>query len=52
MSNHLGNGCNEFKLRQIQTVDAVKKLDKHYEKFVVPFNKVWTDGKYYKFITI
>ena len=42
----------EFKLRQIQTAEAVKKLDKHYEKIIVPFNKAWTDGKYYKFITI
>ena len=42
----------DFNLRQKQSADAVKKLDKHYEKFSIPFNKLWTDGKYYKFITI
>ncbi len=42
----------EFKLRQKKTADALKKLDKNYEKYTIPFHNTWTDGKYYKRITI
>lgn len=42
----------EFKLRQKELTDSLKKLDKHYEKYSFPFNKTWTDGQYYKRITI
>jgi len=42
----------EFNLRQKEAADALKRLDKHYEKYSVPFNNTWTDGKYYKRITI
>lgn len=42
----------EFRLRQKETLSALKKLDKHYEKYNIPFNDIWTDGKYHKKITI
>ena len=42
----------QFKLRQKEVSDAVKRLDKNYEKYIIPFNNSWTDGKYYKKITI
>ena len=42
----------EFKLRQKEAKDSIKRLDKNYEKYSIPFNKIWTDGKYYKRITI
>lgn len=42
----------EFKRKQKEAADAIKKLDKHYEKYSLPFNKTWTDGKFYKRITI
>lgn len=42
----------EFHLRQKAADDTVKRIDKNYEKFSVPFNNTWTDGKYYKRITI
>jgi hypothetical protein len=42
----------DYKLRLKQSADAVKKLDKYYEKYSVPFNKKWTDGKFYKRVTI
>ena len=32
--------------------DTTKKTEKHYEKYSIPFNRTWNDGKYYKFITI
>jgi len=42
----------QFKLRQKEVSDDVKRLDKNYEKYIIPFNNSWTDGKYYKKITI
>lgn len=39
-------------LKQKDTVDAIKKLDKKYEKYSIPFNSKWSDGKFYKKITI
>lgn len=42
----------EFKLRQKEAVNAIRRLDKNYEKYSIPFNGTWTDGKYYKNITI
>jgi hypothetical protein len=42
----------EFKLRQKEAAIALKKLDKRYEKYSVPFNNIWTDGKYRKHINI
>lgn len=42
----------EFKLRQKAAVDALRRLDKNYEKYSIPFNGNWTDGKYYKRLTI
>lgn len=42
----------EFKLRQKEAASALKKLDKRYEKYSVPFNNIWSDGKYRKHITI
>lgn len=42
----------DFKLRQKEAADALKRLDKNYEKYSIAFNDNWTDGKYYKRITI
>jgi hypothetical protein len=42
----------EFRLRQKETLNALKKLDKYYEKHSVLFNDVWTDGKYRKYIMV
>lgn len=42
----------EFKLRQEKTADIVKRLDKQYDKYSLRFNRTWTDGKYYKRITV
>jgi len=41
----------EFELRQ-KPADAIKRLNKNYDKFIIQFNNTWTDGKYYKRITI
>ena len=32
--------------------DKIKRADRGYHKFVRPFGKVWTDGKFYKKFTI
>jgi hypothetical protein len=42
----------EFKLRQKEAADALKKMDRHYEKYSISFNDTWTDGKFYKRLTI
>lgn len=42
----------EFNLRQKEAADAIKKLDKYYEKYSIPYNNTWRDGKYYKYITV
>jgi hypothetical protein len=42
----------DFKIRQEKTADSIKRLDRYYEKYSIPFNGTWTDGKYYKRITI
>ncbi len=41
----------KFNLRQKGAADAVRRLDKHYEKYTIPFNGNW-GGKYYDRITI
>ena len=51
-SNFNDESSTEWKLRQKEADYALKKLDKHYNKYTLPFNKKWTDGKYYKCITI
>ena len=55
--DHLDSAVNdessvEFKLRQKEAVNAIRRLDKNYEKYSIPFNGTWTDGKYYKNIII
>lgn len=42
----------EFELRKREAVDAIKRLDKHYEKYSIPFYKTWKDGKYHKRVNI
>jgi hypothetical protein len=42
----------EFKIRQQKAADELKKLDKHYERYTIPYNKVGPDGKFHKKITI
>ena len=34
------------------TSPAFQKLNNNYEKYTIPFNKIWVDGKFYKRITI
>ena len=50
--NFNDESSTEWRLRQKETEYALKKLDKYYNKYTLPFNKRWTDGKYYKSITI
>jgi len=38
----------DFKLGK----EGLKRTEKHYEKYSLPFNDTWNDGKYYKYITI
>ena len=42
----------DFKLRQQKQADELKKLDKHFEKYTIPYNKVGPDGKFHKRLTI
>lgn len=35
----------EFKLRQNEAADALKRLDKNYDKYNVQFNNTWTNKK-------
>jgi hypothetical protein len=35
-----------------KTVDDIKSKDKYYEKFTKPLNMKWSDGKFYKRVTI
>ena len=44
------NTLNTDLLRQMD--DKIKRADRGYHKFVRPFGKVWTDGKFYKKFTI
>lgn len=41
-----------LKLKQKDATYALKKMDKQYEKFTIPFYDTWTDGKYYKRILV
>lgn len=41
----------EFRLRQNIAADAVKRLDKNYDKYSISFDDNWK-GKYYKRVTI
>lgn len=31
---------------------TLRGIDKHYDKYSVYFNNTWTDGKYYKYISV
>jgi hypothetical protein len=42
----------EFRRRQQKAAYELKKLDNHYEKYSIPFNKIGSDGKFHKRITI
>lgn len=46
------NSSVEFKLSQKETVYVLNRLDKQYEKYSIPFNDTWKDGKFYKRVTI
>jgi hypothetical protein len=48
----IDEGSEIFKLRQKEAEIALKKLHKNYEKYTIHFNKSWSDGKFYKKITI
>jgi len=51
-SNFNDESSTEWRLRIKEADHALKKLDKYYNKYTLPFNKKWTDGKFYKRITI
>ena len=42
---------NNLKKNKFNT-PAFQKLNNKYEKYSIPFNQIWTDGKFYKRITI
>ena len=42
----------EFEERRQAAKKALRLEDKHYESYSLPVFKVWTDGKYYKRVTI
>ena len=42
---------NNLNKRKFNT-PAFQKLNNKYEKYSIPFNQIWTDGKFYKRITI
>jgi hypothetical protein len=43
---------NDNLKKQHFTNSAFQKLNNNYEKYSIPFNKIWVDGKFYKRITI
>lgn len=43
---------DEYKPNKTNTLGDLNKFDKHYVKYTIPFNDTWTDGKYYKRLTI
>ena len=45
------NDSNNLNKRKFNT-PAFQKLNNKYEKYSIPFNQIWTDGKFYKRITI
>ena len=49
--NDFENDSNNLK-KQHLTNSAFQKLNNNYEKYSIPFNKIWIDGKFYKRITI
>ena len=51
-SNFNDESSTEWRLRLKEADYALKKLDKYYNKYTLPFNQKWTDGKYYKRINI
>lgn len=42
----------EFNGRQQKAGEALKKVDKYYDSYSIPFNKVGPDGKFRKRLTI
>jgi hypothetical protein len=49
--NDFENNNNNLKKRHF-TNSEFQKLNNNYEKYTIPFNKIWIDGKFYKHITI
>jgi hypothetical protein len=49
--NDFENDGNNLKKTHF-TNSAFQKLNNNYEKYSIPFNKIWIDGKFYKRITI
>lgn len=43
---------DNFNSNKTITLDELHKFDKNYVKYTIPFNDTWTDGKYYKRLTI
>jgi len=48
--NNNDNNINHFTKQK--NFHAFQKLNNNYEKYSIPFNQIWTDGKFYKRITI
>ena len=46
------NTSVEMKLNKMKAAELSKQLDTKYEKYTIPFNKTWKDGKFYKKVTI
>ena len=40
------------KMHKMKSREMGKNADKNYEKFTIPFNNTWKDGKFYKKVTI
>jgi hypothetical protein len=49
--NDFENDNHNFQKKHF-TNSAFQKLNNNYEKYSIPFNKIWVDGKFYKRITI
>lgn len=49
--NDFENDNNNLKKKHF-TNSEFQKLNNNYEKYTIPFNKIWIDGKFYKRITI
>jgi hypothetical protein len=38
--------------KKMKSTEMEKNADKNYDKFTIPFNNTWRDGKFYKKVTI
>jgi len=52
LDNAVDDETSDFRLKQKNTANDLKNLDKKYEKYRVLYNNIGPDGKYHKYITI